>query len=166
MQLSNYEAFPTQLPIIIEDNLFLYPFMISPIFLSKKEDIDAASFAIEKNSLLFLTTTKDGFENLRDKDSLHTIGVIGSIMRKVHMPDGRVKILFQGLAKGEIISSIEDVTIDDEILFQTSMINLIENKPYKELKVNALIGVLNEKHVFFCFLDFDFFGRMPAGSSC
>jgi len=145
MQLSNYEAFPTQLPIIIEDNLFLYPFMISPIFLSKKEDIDAASFAIEKNSLLFLTTTKDGFENLRDKDSLHTIGVIGSIMRKVHMPDGRVKILFQGLAKGEIISSIEDVTIDDEILFQTSMINLIENKPYKELKVNALIGVLNEK---------------------
>jgi ATP-dependent Lon protease len=145
MQLSNYEAFPTQLPIIIEDNLFLYPFMISPIFLSKKEDIDAASFAIEKNSLLFLTTTKDGFENLRDKDSLHTIGVIGSIMRKVHMPDGRVKILFQGLAKGEIISSIEDVTIDNEILFQTSMINLIENKPYKELKVNALIGVLNEK---------------------
>ncbi|HHB93627.1 MAG TPA: endopeptidase La, partial [Campylobacterales bacterium] len=144
MQLSNYEEFPTQLPIVIEDNLFLYPFMISPIFLSKKEDIDAASFAIEKNSLLFMTTTKDGFEDSRDKDSLHTIGVIGSIMRKVHMPDGRVKILFQGLAKGEIVSDIENIDIED-VLFQASMINLIENEPYQELKVHALIGVLNEK---------------------
>ncbi len=144
MQLSNYEEFPTQLPIVIEDNLFLYPFMISPIFLSKKEDIDAASFAMEKNSLLFMTTTKDGFEDSRDKDSLHTIGVIGSIMRKVHMPDGRVKILFQGLAKGEIVSDIENIDIED-VLFQASMINLIENEPYQELKVHALIGVLNEK---------------------
>jgi len=62
MQLSNYEEFPTQLPIIIEDNLFLYPFMISPIFLSKKEDIDSAIFALEKKTLVFITTTKDGFE--------------------------------------------------------------------------------------------------------
>jgi len=144
MQLSNYEEFPTQLPIIIEDNLFLYPFMISPIFLSKKEDIDSAIFALEKKTLVFITTTKDGFEESRDKDSLHPIGVIGSIMRKVHLPDGRVKILFQGLAKGEIISDIEDITID-ELSFQSSTIRLIENEPYNELRVQALIGVLNEK---------------------
>ncbi len=59
MQLSNYEPFPTQLPIIIEDNLFLYPFMISPLFLTKKEDIDAATHAMERDSLIFLTTTKE-----------------------------------------------------------------------------------------------------------
>ncbi len=144
MQLSNYESFPTQLPIIIEDNLFLYPFMISPLFLTKKEDIEAATYAIEKNSLLFLTTSKEGFEGARDIDSVNAIGVIGSIMRKVHIPDGRVKILFQGLAKGEMISTIEDVTID-ETSFQSAMINLIKNQPYDELKVTALIGVLNEK---------------------
>ena len=107
MQLSNYEPFPTQLPLIIEDDIFLYPFMISPIFLKEQKDIDAATFAMEKNSLLFLTTTKDGFEGRRELDSINKVGVIGSIMRKVHIPDGRVKILFQGLAKGEIAMPIE-----------------------------------------------------------
>ncbi len=41
MQLNNYEPFPATLPIIVEDDTFLYPFMITPIFLNKKEDIDA-----------------------------------------------------------------------------------------------------------------------------
>ena len=144
MQLSNYEPFPTELPIIIEDNIFLYPFMISPLFLTKKEDIDAATYAMEKNSLIFLTNTKDGFEGSRELDDINTIGVIGSIMRKVHIPDGRVKILFQGLAKGEIVSAIEKIAID-EVTFQIATINLIENQFYEELKVTALVGVLNEK---------------------
>ena len=144
MQLSNYEPFPTELPIIIEDNIFLYPFMISPLFLTKKEDIDAATYAMEKNSLIFLTNTKDGFEGSRELDDINSIGVIGSIMRKVHIPDGRVKILFQGLAKGEITSPIENVEVD-EVIFQIATINLIKNQFYEELKVTALVGVLNEK---------------------
>ena len=144
MQLSNYEPFPTQVPIIIEDELFLYPFMISPIFLTKKEDIDAATFAMEKNSLILLTTTKESFEDSREEEDIHKIGVIGSIMRKVNIPDGRVKILFQGLARGEIVSDLETIEIDG-ITFQSAMVHLLENKPYDELKINALIGVLNEK---------------------
>jgi len=144
MQLSNYKPFPTQLPIIIEDNLFLYPFMISPLFLTKKEDIDAATYAMDNNSLIFLTTTKDGFEGSRELEDINAIGVIGSIMRKVHIPDGRVKILFQGLAKGEITSIVESVEIEDDV-FQIATINLIENEFYEELKVTALVGVLNEK---------------------
>ncbi|HIP42263.1 MAG TPA: endopeptidase La [Campylobacterales bacterium] len=144
MQLSNYEPFPTQLPIIIEDNLFLYPFMISPIFLTKKEDIDAATYAMQKNSLLLLTTSKEGFEDSRKEGDLHFIGVIGSIMRKVHIPDGRVKILFQGLAKGEISSEIEEINLES-LTFQSAMVKLIKNEAYEELRIQALVGILNEK---------------------
>ncbi len=144
MQLSNYEPFPTQLPIIIEDNLFLYPFMISPIFLTNQEDIDAATYAMEKNSLLFLVTTKEGSEGSREEDNINRYGVIGSIMRKVNIPDGRVKILFQGMSKGEMTSSLEDLTLG-ELSFKSSMISVIENQEYESLKTQALIGVLNEK---------------------
>jgi len=145
MQLSNYEAFPTQIPVVIEDNLFLYPFMISPIFLTKKEDIDAVTYAMEKNSLILLTTTKEGFEGSREEENIHKIGVIGSIMRKVNIPDGRVKILFQGLAKGSLGEALETFESEEETTFQVSIVSLIENQPYEELKVQALVGVLNEK---------------------
>ncbi|CAA6826161.1 MAG: ATP-dependent protease La (EC Type I [uncultured Sulfurovum sp.] len=144
MQLSNYEPFPTQVPIVIEDNLFLYPFMISPIFLSKKEDIEAATFAMEKNSLILLITTKEGFEGSRKEEDLHKIGVIGSIMRKVHIPDGRVKILFQGMARGEQIGDLAMMNLN-EVSFQSSMVQLLENQNFDQLKVSALISILNEK---------------------
>ena len=144
MQLSNYEPFPTQIPVVIEDSLFLYPFMISPVFLTKKEDIDAISYAMEKNSLILLTTTKEGFEGSREEEHVHKVGVIGSIMRKVNIPDGRVKILFQGLAKGKMHTELEEIIVDD-ISFQSSLVNVIENKSYDELKIQALIEVLNEK---------------------
>jgi len=144
MQLSNYEPFPTQLPVIIEDSLFLYPFMISPVFLTNQEDIDAATYAMEKNSLLFLTTTKEGHEGSRSEEDLHRYGVIGSIMRKVNIPDGRVKILFQGMAKGEMIAGLESLSLN-ELNFKSSMIRLVENESYETLKVQALVEVLNEK---------------------
>ena len=144
MQLSNYEPFPTQIPVIIEDELFLYPFMISPIFLTKQEDIDAATFAMEKNSLILLTTTKESLEGSRSEEDIHKIGVIGSIMRKVNIPDGRVKILFQGLARGEIVGELETIQFDN-LTFQSSMVHLLENKDFDELKINALVGILNEK---------------------
>ncbi len=144
MQLSNYEPFPTELPVIIEDDLFLYPFMISPVFLTNAEDIEAVNFAMEKNSLIFLTTTKEGEEGSREEENLHRIGVIGSIMRKVNIPDGRVKILFQGMARGELIGDLETIKLEDKT-FQNSMVHLLENKKYDELKISALVEILNEK---------------------
>ena len=146
MQLNNYEPFPTTLPIIVEDSTFLYPFMISPLFLTKKEDIDAVTYAMDNNSLVFITTTREGYEGSREFEDINRVGVIGSIMRKVPIPDGRVKILFQGLGKGEIVSNgIDTVESEDGLIFQSATIDIIYNREYDELKINALISILNEK---------------------
>jgi ATP-dependent Lon protease len=138
MQLSDYDAFPTSLPIVVEDELFLYPFMISPIFLSNQKDIDAATDAMEKNSLLFVTSSVAGKEGNRDFDSMYEVGVIGSIMRKVHIPDGRVKILFQGLSRGKIITP-------EEGEFNRAVIDVMTHDTYNKLKADALMDILRDK---------------------
>jgi ATP-dependent Lon protease len=138
MQLSDYDAFPNTLPIVVEDELFLYPFMISPIFLTNQKDIDAATDAMENNSLLFVTSSMAGKEGSRDFDAMYKVGVVGSIMRKVHIPDGRVKILFQGLARGEILDPQEG-----EI--NRAVIQIVELDSYNQLKVDALMGILRDK---------------------
>jgi len=138
MKLSDYDAFPATLPIIAEDNLFFYPFMISPIFLSVQEDIDAAVYAMENNTLLFATSTREGHEGERSFDSIYTYGVVGSIMRKVHMPDNRVKILFQGLSRGVIMKPIEGD-------FPQAVIDIVKSEEYNHLKVNALMDILRDK---------------------
>ncbi len=141
MQLSDYDAFPNTLPVVVEDELFLYPFMISPIFLTDQKDIDAATNAMEKNSLLFVTSSMPGKEGNRDFDSIYNGGVIGSIMRKVQIPDGRVKILFQGLARGKIVETLQS----EEVSFNRAVIDVVELDTYNKLKADALMGILRDK---------------------
>lgn len=138
MKLSDYNAFPATLPIIVEDELFLYPFMISPIFLSDDENILAAQKALEENSLVLVCPAKEGKEGNRDFDSIYPAGVVGSIMRKVTLPDGRIKILFQGLARGKIVQKIGEHPL-------RALVDIIESKPFNEIKVEALLEVLREK---------------------
>ncbi len=138
MQLSDYDAFPTTLPIVVEDELFLYPFMISPIFLTDQKDIDAATDAMENNSLLFVTSSMPGKEGIHDFDTMYKVGVVGSIMRKVHIPDGRVKILFQGLARGKIVEPKEGP-------FNRAVIDVVTLESYNKLKADALMDILRDK---------------------
>ncbi len=138
MQLSDYDNFPNTLPVVVEDELFLYPFMISPIFLSDQKDIDAVTEAMENNSLLFVTSSMPGKEGRRDFDSMYKMGVIGSIMRKVHLPDGRVKILFQGLTRGRIVEPVSG-----EI--NRAVVNIVEQPTYDKLRAEALMDLLRDK---------------------
>ncbi len=138
MQLSDYEKFPTTLPIIAEDAFFFYPFMISPIFLSSQLDIDAVTDAMENNSLLFVASTQSGKEGERDFESLYMYGVVGNIMRKVQMPDGRVKILFQGLARAQIVEPVSEAPLK-------AMISIVENRPYDSARVAAVLEMLRAK---------------------
>ncbi len=137
MKLSDYDDFPTVLPIVVEDELFFYPFMISPIFLSMKSDIDAATMAMENNSLLFVTTTQPGKEGKREYDSLYLVGVIGSVMRKVSIPDGRVKILFQGMVRGKLVEPAGDKPLK-------GVIEIIENSKFDKTKVSAILNILRD----------------------
>jgi len=138
MQLSDYEKFPTTLPIIAEDEFFFYPFMISPIFLTSQQDIDAVTEAMEKNSLLFVASTQSGKEGERDFESLYTLGVVGNIMRKVQMPDGRIKILFQGLARAQIVEPISENPMK-------AVISIVENDSYDSTRIAALLDMLRAK---------------------
>lgn len=138
MNLNNYGDFPADIPVIAEDELFLYPFMISPLFLSDEENIKAASKAIEDSSLVVVCSTKASLEGRRDFESLYDVGVVGSIMRKVSLPDGRVKVLFQGLARAKVLSKVSDSPL-------VSHVDIIKPVNVNSLKIDAILEIVREK---------------------
>ncbi|AXX91651.1 endopeptidase La [Malaciobacter molluscorum LMG 25693] len=138
MELENYDSFPQELPLIVEEDIFLYPFMIAPLFLDDKENIDAVEDAINNNKLVIVTVSKQGFEKTRKENSFYDVGVIGNIMRKVSLPDGKTKVLFQGLAKGKI-------TKFDEEKSSFATVDLLEPKEYSKESVDSIIEVLREQ---------------------
>ena len=138
MKLSNYGEFPADIPVIAEDDLFLYPFMISPLFLSDEKNINAATKAIEENSLVIVCTSQPSHEGEREFDALYNVGVVGSIMRKVALPDGRVKILFQGLARARSLYAVSHEPL-------IAHVDVIVPTDVHTLKVDAILEVLREK---------------------
>ena len=130
--------FPAQLPVIVEDELFLYPFMITPLFLSDEENIEALNLALESQSPILVVPTKAQNEGAREFDSIYDAGVIGTVMRRVPLPDGRVKILFQGTSKGRIVSKVASKPLQ-------AVVDILHEKRPENTKSDALLTVLREK---------------------
>ena len=138
MQIYESKIFPAQLPVIVEDELFLYPFMITPLFLSDEENIEALNLALESQSPILVVPTKAQNEGAREFDSIYDAGVIGTVMRRVPLPDGRVKILFQGTSKGRIVSKISSKPLQ-------AIVDVLHEKRPENTKSDALLTVLREK---------------------
>ena len=138
MQIYESKMFPAQLPVIVEDELFLYPFMITPLFLSDEENIEALNLALESQSPILVVPAKAQNEGARKFDAVYDAGVIGTVMRRVPLPDGRVKILFQGTSKGRIVSKVGQKPL-------RAVVDVLHEKRPENTKSDALLTVLREK---------------------
>ncbi|WP_233702100.1 endopeptidase La [Helicobacter enhydrae] len=99
-----------QMPIIIEEDFNVYPFMIAPIFISNAKNIQAANKALKEDKNLFVAFFKEG----SDKE-FYPIGIVGQVMRKVSLPDGRLKLLFRGIERGVIAELISQDPLEGVI---------------------------------------------------
>jgi ATP-dependent Lon protease len=93
---------PDKLPVLPVRDIVVFPYMIIPLFVGREISIKAIDHALSTNRMILLLTQKDlSIENPNVND-LYTIGTVGMIMRMLKLPDGRVKILVQGLSKARV----------------------------------------------------------------
>jgi ATP-dependent Lon protease len=93
---------PTSLPILPVRDVVIFPYMILPLFVGRDISIKAIEQAMEESKLILLVSQKDLNVEIPEKEDLFTVGTVGTILRMLKLPDGRLKILVQGLAKAKI----------------------------------------------------------------
>ncbi len=81
--------------------------------------------------------SKPSHEGERNFVSLYDAGVVGSIMRKVALPDGRVKVLFQGLARAKILNSVSEKPL-------VAHVEILEGDNANPLKIDAILEIVRE----------------------
>ena len=125
---------PDTLPVLPVRDIVVFPYMILPLFVGREMSIKAIEDSLSSSKMVLLLTQKDlNIENPTPED-LFSVGTIALVMRMLKLPDGRVKILVQGLSKAKalkyeqtepffkaLIEKIEDqklekLTIEDEAL--------------------------------------------------
>jgi ATP-dependent Lon protease len=96
---------PTLLPVLPVRDIVIFPYMILPLFVGREMSIKAIEQASSSssNKMILLITQKDVNIESPSVDDLYTVGTVGSILRVLKLPDGRLKVLVQGLAKARII---------------------------------------------------------------
>ncbi len=94
---------PEELPLLPVRDIVIFPYMIIPLFVGRDFSIKAIDEALSKDRLIFLSAQKRMQDETPKPDDIYKVGTVGIILRMLKLPDGRVKILVQGISKGEIV---------------------------------------------------------------
>ncbi|RPJ38539.1 MAG: AAA family ATPase, partial [Deltaproteobacteria bacterium] len=93
---------PEMLPMLPVRDTVIFPYMILPLFVGRESSIKAVDEALAKDRMIFLATQKAPTDDHPNPEAIYTVGTAAMVMKMLKLPDGRVKILVQGLAKGTI----------------------------------------------------------------
>ncbi|MEO7674403.1 MAG: endopeptidase La [Pyrinomonadaceae bacterium] len=97
---------PSELPTLPLRDIVIYPFMIVPLFVSRDKSIKAVEEALKDNRMIVLVSQKDVNKEDPGQEDLYEVGTVAIIMRMLKLPDGRIRILIQGLSR-TIVNSVD-----------------------------------------------------------
>ena len=131
---------PASLPILPVRDVVIFPYMILPLFVGRDISIKAIENAVGENKMIMLVSQKDVNVEIPTIEDLYTVGTVGSLLRMLKLPDGRLKILIQGLSKAKILNYVQT-----EPFYIGEIEKVIEQKrPEITLEVEALMRNVKE----------------------
>jgi ATP-dependent Lon protease len=126
---------PETLPVLPLRDIVIYPFMIVPLFVSREKSIRAVDEALGENRMILLASQKDLDKEEPTGDDLYRVGTVAVIMRMLKLPDGRTRILVQGLTRAHL----ESVEEGGEYLRAKLSVMQEPPAPERSLEVEALV---------------------------
>ena len=98
---------PNELPVLPLRELVVFPYMALPVVVAREASKAAVEDALAADRLLLLVAQRDPDEVEPGPDDLYRVGTVVNVTGHTRLPDGRIKILVQGVAKAEIESVID-----------------------------------------------------------
>ncbi len=144
--VTNYEGesieFKDTLPLLPIRDIVVYPFMILPLFVGREASISAVEHALENTDrMILLASQKDITAECPEPSEIYELGTVAMIMRMRKLPDGRVKILVQGLSKARITSFEKTAPF-----FTTKVVKVLDQTCHDEtVATGALMRTIREQ---------------------
>ena len=100
-------SLPETLPLLPVRDIVVFPYMVLPLFVSREKSIKALEEALSKDRLIFLVSQQNLTEEEPSLKDLYRVGTVALIMKMLKLPDGKIKILIQGLSKASIKDTLQ-----------------------------------------------------------
>ena len=133
-----------ELPLLPLKDIVVFPHMIVPVFINEDLCINAVENALAHGRKIFLSA----FHVAGDKGAglkctleppfdVYDVGTVCSIMRTRKLPDGRMKVLVQGLTKGEVGEMLHAEPFPKVVVKVVEEPSLVRNSPEVEAMIRA-----------------------------
>ncbi len=97
-----------QLPLVPLRDMVVFPSMMAPFVVGRRASILALEATLATNEKkIFLATQKDPKIDDPSMNEIHRVGVIATVVQNLKLPNQNVKVMVEGLARGEIVWSQE-----------------------------------------------------------
>ncbi|NCO83705.1 MAG: endopeptidase La [Nitrospirae bacterium CG_4_10_14_3_um_filter_44_29] len=132
---------PDSLPVLPIRDIVVFPYMILPLFVGREMSIKAIEYSLSTNKMIMLIAQKDLNAENPSPSGLYHVGTVGLIMRMLKLPDGRVKVLVQGLSKAKAVKFLKEEP------FFTASIEKITDTPPEEItiEIEAVMRTVKEQ---------------------
>jgi len=126
---------PKKLPILLLRDIVVFPYMVVPLFVGREKSKNAIDNSLSSHRMILLLTQKDMEVEDPKREDVYDIGTVALIMRMLKLPDGRVRILAQGIVRANIESFEEGKS------FFSSEIKVIHEPeiPKETIETEALV---------------------------
>ncbi|MCK5712082.1 MAG: endopeptidase La, partial [Hyphomicrobiaceae bacterium] len=98
---------PEELPVLPLREFVVFPNMVLPLFVGRERSIAAVEDALASHRMLLLVAQRDPAITDPEPEDLFRVGTAAMILRDMRLPDGRLKVIVQGVAKVRIDAFIE-----------------------------------------------------------
>jgi ATP-dependent Lon protease len=86
------------LPVMSLREVVMFPKSIVPLFVGRDSSIKAIERALDTyDKRIFLVAQKDPSQERPDVDGLFGVGTVSKVLQMLRLPDGTIKVLFEGL---------------------------------------------------------------------
>ncbi len=144
---------PDALPMLPVRDIVIFPYMFLPLFVGRESSIKAVESAMEKDRLILLVTQKDPANDKPGPEDIYPVGTVAMVMKKLKLPDNRIKILVQGIAKARIksyaqedpsflveIEKIEEIILTDLSVEIEALMRNVKEHCEKILSLKGLVS--------------------------
>ena len=126
---------PKELPILMLRDIVVFPYMVIPLFVGREKSKNAIDYSLSSNRMILLLTQKNMEIEEPKRRDIYDVGTVALIMRMLKLPDGRMRILAQGLVRARIGN------LDEMKPFYTAEVKVIPEpeEAEKSIEIEALV---------------------------
>ena len=123
----------TSFPVLPLRDIVVFPHMIVPLFVGRDKSVAALEAAMGADKEIFLVAQLDPAEDDPAREDLYEVGVTATVLQLLKLPDGTVRVLVEGKARGRL----DELTESGEFL--TATIDMIDDTEAEGTEVEALM---------------------------